>query len=92
VGVGGFSSHSRIGVREIFIFPAFSLVRVSRKDTLNEFETAIKMPPHSEHRLGNHVDISRYVYKRINNNWILIDLLNRNNNKDKKNLKKRFRI
>ena len=36
---------SRIGERESFIFPAFSLVRASRKDTLNEFEIAIKMAP-----------------------------------------------
>ena len=32
-------------IREIFIFPAFSLVRISRKDTLKELETAIKIPP-----------------------------------------------
>ncbi len=43
--MGGFHRQSRIGEKGIFIFPAFFLVRVSRKDTLNEFETAIKMAP-----------------------------------------------
>jgi len=41
--VGGLRPQSRTGEREIFIFPAFSLVRTSRKDALKEFETAIKM-------------------------------------------------
>jgi len=36
---------SIIEEREIFIFPAFFLVRVSRKETLKEFETAINMAP-----------------------------------------------
>jgi len=45
VGVGGSHCQSRIGERESFIFPAFSLVRVSRKETLKEFETAINMAP-----------------------------------------------
>jgi hypothetical protein len=44
--VGGLHYHqSSKGERESFIFPAFSLVRVSRKETLKEFETAIKMAP-----------------------------------------------
>jgi hypothetical protein len=45
MGAGESHCQSRTGEREIFIFPAFSLVRVSRKDTLKEFETAIKMAP-----------------------------------------------
>jgi hypothetical protein len=44
VGVGLFSFQNR-GERESFIFPAFSLVRVNRKDNLKEFETTIKMAP-----------------------------------------------
>ena len=45
-GAGGLHYHqSRIGKRESLIFPAFFFVRTSRKDTLNEFETAIKMAP-----------------------------------------------
>lgn len=41
--VGRSYYQSRIGERESFIFSAFFLVRTSRKDTLKEFETAIKM-------------------------------------------------
>jgi len=44
-GVDKFHYQSRIGKRESFILPDFSLVRISRKDTLNEFETDIKMAP-----------------------------------------------
>jgi len=34
---------SRTGKRESFIFPAFSPVRVSRKDSLKEFGMAIRV-------------------------------------------------
>jgi len=43
--MGGLHYQSRIGKRDSFIFPAFSLVWVSQKNTLKEFETAIKMAP-----------------------------------------------
>jgi hypothetical protein len=44
-GAGGLHCQSRIGKKESFIFPAFSLVRTSRKETLKEFEIDIKMAP-----------------------------------------------
>ena len=39
----GLYHQSRIRKRESFIFPAFSLVRVSRKDSLKEFGMAIRV-------------------------------------------------
>ena len=36
---------SKIGLKEIFILPALSLVRTREKATLKEFETDIKMAP-----------------------------------------------
>lgn len=47
VGAGGLHCQSSKGERDIFIFPTFFLVRASRKDTLSEFETDIKMPPYT---------------------------------------------
>jgi len=44
--MGRLPYQSRIGKKRDFIFPTFSLVRTSQKNTLNEFETAIKMAPH----------------------------------------------
>jgi len=43
---GGLHFQPKKGKGKSFIFPAFSLVRVSRKETLKEFETAIKIAPH----------------------------------------------
>lgn len=46
--MGGSHRQSRIGKEKVLFFPAFSLVRVSRKETLKESEIAIKLAPQKQ--------------------------------------------